>query len=176
MANGSMSAGYEEGKIRQAIVEADLVDCVVALPGQLFYSTPIPVCLWFLRRNRTERLGETLFIDARQIGQMVDRTHKILDKEDIEKIAETYHAWRDPGYGGYEDIAGFCASAESDVIASHDHVLTPGRYVGLSAEADDGEPFKEKVARLTDTYEKQADESLKLSLAIRDITKILRDD
>jgi type I restriction enzyme M protein len=159
LANGSMSSQQSgEGDIRKAIVEADLVDCMVALPGQLFYSTQIPVCLWFLARDKKNGLGgrgkkmrnrqkETLFIDARKLGTLVDRVHRELSDDDIAKIADTYHRWRGDGAGKYEDVAGFCKSATTDEIASHQFVLTPGRYVGAEEVEDDGEPFDEKMKR-----------------------------
>src|SRR5437868_7606130 len=134
LANGSMSSNQSnEGEIRKAIIEADLVDCMVALPGQLFYSTPIPACLWFLTRNKKngkfrDRSGQTLFIDARKLGHLVDRTHRELSDEEISRIAQTYHAWRrEKNAGEYQDVPGFCKSAITDEIASHGHVLTPGR-------------------------------------------------
>src|SRR5216110_3215439 len=137
LANGSMSSNQSgEGEIRRAIVEADLVDCMVALPGQLFYSTQIPVCLWFLARDKKngrfrDRRKQTLFIDARKMGTMVDRVHRDLTDEDLAKIAGTYHAWRgDEDAGEYADVAGFCKAAKLDEIRKHGHVLTPGRYVG----------------------------------------------
>jgi len=173
LANGSMSSNQSgEGEIREAIVEADLVDCMVALPGQLFYSTPIPVCLWFLARNKKngqfrDRRGETLFIDARKLGSMVDRVHRELADEDIAKIAGTYHAWRgDKVAGEYSDVLGFCMAAKVDVIRKHGHVLTPGRYVGAEAAEDDGEPFDEKMKRLTATLRQQQVEAAKLDAAI----------
>ena len=130
-----------EGEIRKALIEADLVDCMVALPGQLFYSTPIPACLWFLARDRSggrathaspfrDRRGEVLFIDARKLGPLVDRTHRELTDEDIARIAGTYHAWRSADYADYQDLPGFCRSASLEEIRKHGHVLTPGRYVG----------------------------------------------
>jgi len=146
LANGSMSSNTSsEGEIRRAIIEADLVDCMVALPGQLFYSTQIPVCLWFLSRDRDnhrfrDRRGETLFIDARQRGEMMNRTHRVLTGKDIEEIAGTCHAWReDPDADEYKDIPGFCKSATTDEIRDHSYVLTPGRYVGAAEIEDDGE-------------------------------------
>ncbi|MCH7228227.1 N-6 DNA methylase [Haloferula sp. A504] len=166
LANGSMSSNQSgEGEIRKALVEADLVDCMVALPGQLFYSTQIPVCLWFLKRNKT-RPGHTLFIDARKLGTLIDRVHRELTEEDIRKIADTYHAWREGG-DGYEDIAGFCKSATLEEIRQHGHVLTPGRYVGAEEVEDDGEPFEEKMPRLVAELNDQFAESAKLEAAIR---------
>ena len=174
LANGSMSSNQSgEGDIRKAIIEADLVDCMVAMPGSLFYSTMIPVCLWFLTRNkkdakRRDRRGETLFIDARKLGTMIDRKHRELSEEDMAKIAGTYHAWRgDKGAAAYEDVAGFCCSATQEKIAEHGHVLTPGRYVGAEEVEDDGEPFEEKMARLTGELDEQFAESAKLESAIR---------
>lgn len=173
LANGSMSSNQSgEGEIRKAIVEADLVDCMVALPGQLFYSTQIPVCLWFIARNKKngrfrDRRGETLFIDARKLGTMADRVHRELLDEDIAKIANTYHAWRgDKEAGEYEDLPGFCKSASLDEIRKHGHVLTPGRYVGAEAAEDDGEPFAEKMLRLTATLGEQQAEAARLDAAI----------
>ncbi len=200
LANGSMSSNQAgEGEIRKAIVEADLVDCMVAMPGQLFYSTQIPVCLWFLTRDKRgqtrkkgtdpskagsvpffrscrDRRGETLFIDARKMGSLVDRTHRELTDDDLAKIAGTYHAWcgdksvrPEPveGRTAYGDIPGFCKSASLDDIRKHGHVLTPGRYVGAEAIVDDGEPFAEKMQRLTATLEGQFEESRRLEKEIR---------
>lgn len=174
LANGSMSSDQSgEGDIRKAIVDADLVDCMVALPGQLFYSTQIPVCLWFLAKSkndgkRRDRRKHTLFIDARKLGTMVDRTHRELTEADIQKIAGTYHAWRgDKGAGKYADIAGFCKSATTDEITSHGGVLTPGRYVGAEEVADDGEPFGDKMKRLVAELEAQFAESAKLERDIK---------
>ena len=173
LANGSMSSNQSgEGEIRKAIIEADLVDCMVALPGQLFYSTQIPVCLWFLTRNKKngrfrDRRGETLFIDARKLGTMADRTHREMLDADIAKIAGAYHAWRgDKDAGEYADVAGFCKSAALEEIRKHGHVLTPGRYVGAEAVEDDGEPFDEKMKRLTATLREQQAEAAKLDDAI----------
>ncbi|HEB64929.1 MAG TPA: SAM-dependent DNA methyltransferase [Chloroflexi bacterium] len=173
LANGSMSSNQSgEGEIRKNIVEANLVDCMVALPGQLFYSTQIPACLWFLARDRKngkfrDRRGEVLFIDARKLGRMVDRTHRELTDEDIERIARTYHAWRgEKDAGEYEDIPGFCKSAGLEEIRKHGHVLTPGRYVGAEKQEDDGEPFEEKMARLVATLKQQSAEAAKLDEAI----------
>jgi type I restriction enzyme M protein len=174
LANGSMSSNQSgEGEIRKNLVEADLVDCMVALPGQLFYSTQIPVCLWFLARSKKngrfrDRRGETLFLDARKLGAMVDRTHRELTEADLARIAGTYHAWRgDPGAGEYADAPGFCKSATLEEIRKHGHVLTPGRYVGAEAAQDDGEPFAEKFARLRAELETQFAESARLEAEIR---------
>jgi len=161
-----------EGEIRKAIVEADLVDCMVALPGQLFYSTQIPACLWFLARDRKDgrfrdRRGQVLFIDARKLGTMVDRTHRELTGDDILRIASTYHAWRsDEDVDSYADIPGFCKSVALDEVRKHVHVLTPGRYVGAETAEDDGEPFEEKMNRLVATLRVQQAEAAKLDSAI----------
>ena len=223
LANGSMSSGQSgEGDIRKNLIEAELVDCMVALPGQLFYSTQIPACLWFLARGR-QRRGEVLFIDARNLGHMVDRTHRELSDEDIARIAGTYRAWRNhapfpstegpspstdipppspwaespssspPGRvraptnpsllegeslprtrsGGrvrgktvYADVPGFCKSAPLADIRRHGHVLTPGRYVGAAPQADDGEPFEEKMQRLVADLRTQQAEGARLDAAI----------
>ncbi|MCD6573437.1 MAG: type I restriction-modification system subunit M, partial [Thermoplasmata archaeon] len=154
LANGSMSSMTGgEGEIRKNIVEADLVDCMVALPSQLFYNTMIPACLWFITKNKNDgkfrdRRGEVLFIDARKMGVMVDRRHRELTDEEIKKIADTYHAWRGEG-GTYEDIPGFCKSATIEEIKKHNLILTPWIYVGFSEEEEEYEPFDEKRARLT---------------------------
>jgi type I restriction enzyme M protein len=173
LANGSMSSNQSgEGEIRKAIVEDDLVDCMVALPGQLFYSTQIPVCLWFLARDKRngrfrDRRGETLFIDARKLGTLVSRVHRELTEADVAKIAGTYHAWRgDPDAGEYADVPGFCKAATLEEIRAHGHVLTPGRYVGAEAVEDDGEPFEEKMRRLTATLREQQAEAARLDAAI----------
>ena len=182
LANGSMSSNTSgEGEIRKAIVEADLVDCMIALPGQLFYTTQIPVCLWFLARNKKnskfrDRRGQTLFIDARKMGHLVDRIHRELSDEEIARIARTYHAWRalpspasssrGAGGEGYEDVPGFCKSATTDEIAAHGYVLTPGRYVGAEEVEDDGEPFEAKMKRLTATLREQMLEAERLDRAI----------
>jgi type I restriction enzyme M protein len=174
LANGSMSSNQSgEGDIRKAIIEADLVDCMVALPGQLFYSTQIPVCLWFLARSKgngrfRKRPGETLFIDARKLGTMIDRVHRDLTADDIRTIAETYHAWRgDKGVKKkYEDVPGFCKSATLEDIRHHGHILTPGRYVGAAEVEDDGEPFEEKMKRLTADLRAQTAEAARLDSLI----------
>jgi type I restriction enzyme M protein len=174
LSNGSMSSNQSgEGDIRKAIIEADLVDCMIALPGQLFYTTPIPACLWFLARNKTNgkfrnRKRETLFIDARKLGSLVDRTHRELSDEEIARVARAYHAWRgEKDTGNYNDVAGFCKSATTEEIAAHSYVLTPGRYVGAEALEDDSEPFEAKISRLGEKLEEQFKESAKLEKAIR---------
>jgi type I restriction enzyme M protein len=173
LANGSMSSNQSgEGEIRKNIIEADLVDCMVAMPGQLFYSTQIPVCLWFIAREKKngrfrDRRGQTLFIDARKLGTMIDRVHRELSDDDIRKIADIYHAWRgDKAAGGYEDMPGFCKSATLDDIRHHNHILTPGRYVGAAEVEDDGEPFEEKMARLTAALREQGEQAEKLDQVI----------
>ena len=174
LANGSMSSNQSgEGEIRRALIEADLVDCMVALPGQLFYSTQIPVCLWFLAKNkhdgkRRDRRKNTLFIDARKMGTLIDRVHRELTDADLQKVVTTYHAWRgEKGAGKYEDVAGFCKSTTTAEIAAHGHVLTPGRYVGAEEVEDDGEPFEEKMPRLVAELHAQFAESAKLEQAIK---------
>jgi type I restriction enzyme M protein len=173
LANGSMSSNQSgEGEIRKNMIEADLIDCMIALPGQLFYSTQIPVCLWFVARDKRnnrfrDRRGETLFIDARKLGSMIDRVHRELTDVDIARIAGTYHAWRgDSDAGEYADVPGFCKAAALEEIRKHGHVLTPGRYVGAEALEDDGEPFEEKMKRLTATLREQQAEAEKLDAAI----------
>lgn len=182
LANGSMSSNQSgEGEIRKALIEADLVDCMVALPGQLFYSTQIPVCLWFLAKNkndgkRRDRRKQTLFIDARKLGTLIDRVHRELTDADLQRIVGTYHAWRGDSQdrhsreGGnpvlYSDIPGFCKSATTAEIAAHGHVLTPGRYVGAEEVEDDGEPFEEKMPRLVSALKSQFAESARLEEAI----------
>jgi type I restriction enzyme M protein len=177
LANGSMSTNTKgEGAIRQKMVENDLVDCMIALPGQLFYTTQIPVCLWFLTKNKKadnergyrNRQGETLFIDARKIGSMISRTQKELDFDDIAAIAKTYHAWRgEKKDGAYEDEAGYCKSATLEDMRKHDFVLTPGRYVGAAPLEDDGIPFETKMTELSQTLYAQMEESAKLDEVIR---------
>jgi type I restriction enzyme M protein len=174
LANGSMSSNQSgEGEIRKNIVEADLVDCMVALPGQLFYSTQIPVCLWFIARDKKngrfrDRRGETLFIDARKMGTLIDRVHRELTDDEIRRIADTYHAWRGDkdSKKKYKDVPGFSKSATLDDIRKHNHILTPGRYVGAATEEDDGEPFDEKMARMTAELREQTKQSAKLDKTI----------
>lgn len=174
LANGSMSTQQSgEGDIRKRLVDANLVDCMVALPGQLFYTTQIPVCLWFLARDRQngkfrDRRGEVLFIDARKMGEMVSRTHRVLTDEDIAKISRAYHAWRGQEKDGdYEDVAGFCKSAPLEEIVEHGYILTPGRYVGAEDIEEDDEPFDDKMARLTAQLAEQFAESAELEQRIR---------
>ena len=183
LANGSMSTSTStEGAIRQKIVENDLVDCMVALPGQLFYTTQIPVCLWFLTKSKKadkkkdyrNRSGETLFIDARNMGEMIDRTTRKLTDKDIAEITRTYHAWRgEKKDGKYQDTPGFCKSATTDEIKKHNFVLTPGRYVGAAEVEDDGIPFEEKMAELSAKLYQQMNESKKLDIKIRKNLEIL---
>ncbi len=175
LANGSMSSGQSgEGEIRRAMVEGDVVDCMIALPGQLFYSTQIPACLWFLARNKNpgggwcDRRGEVLFIDARKLGHMVDRTRKEFYDEDIARIAETYRTWRgEPGANVYDDEAGFCRASTLEKIREHNHVLTPGRYVGAVLAETDGVPFEERFAELKETLAEQFAEAEELSAVIQ---------
>jgi type I restriction enzyme M protein len=182
LANGSLSSQQSgEGQIRQAMVEGDLVECIVALPPQLFYSTQIPASLWFLNRDKAngrsragtatlrERQGELLFIDARTLGTMVDRTHRELNDEDILGIARTYHSWRgEPDCVAYEDVPGFCASATVAQVAEHRFALNPGRYVGSEEAEDDGEPVAQKIARLTQELLDAFEESHRLQVRVKD--------
>lgn len=177
LANGSMSSNTNnEGEIRKALIENDLVECMVALPGQLFTNTQIPACIWFLTKNKKQRTsasgrqlrdrsGEVLFIDARNLGYMKDRVLRDFTQDDLNKVTELFHDWQMGD--GYEDEAGFCKSAQLDELKKHDYVLTPGRYVGAAAEEDDGEPFAEKMARLTSQLKKQFKESDKLEGRIK---------
>ena len=187
LANGSMSSNQSgEGDIRKALIDADLVDCMVAMPGQLFYSTQIPVCLWFLAKNKNadakrgfrDRREQTLFIDARKMGTLIDRVHRELTDADLDKITSTYHAWRgdragtkgrdaSPQASVYSDIAGFCKSATAAEIAAHGHVLTPGRYVGAEEIEDDGDPFEKKMPRLVAELDAQFAESAILETKIK---------
>jgi type I restriction enzyme M protein len=184
LANGSMSSTQNsEGDIRRALIEgmdgkAGVVDCMVALPGQLFYSTQIPVCLWFLARDRSngfvrsdklrDRRGEILFIDARKLGHMVDRTRKELSDADIAKITRAYHAWRgEGGAGAYENVPGFCKSASLEEIKGYGYVLTPGRYVGAEDAEEDGIPFTERFAGLKERLEAQFKEGDQLTAILR---------
>ncbi|WP_310570272.1 class I SAM-dependent DNA methyltransferase [Gemmatimonas sp.] len=177
LANGSMSSSQSgEGEIRRAIVDADLVDCMVALPGQLFYSTQIPVCLWFVTRDKgadkargfRDRRRQTLFIDARKMGTLIDRVHRELTDADLDKITGVYHGWRDSAPAvAYENMTGFCKSSTTTEIAAHGYVLTPGRYVGAEEVIDEGEPFEEKMPRLVAELQAQFAESAELEGVIR---------
>jgi type I restriction enzyme M protein len=182
LANGSMSSNTNnEGEIRKALIEADLVECMVALPGQLFTNTQIPACIWFLTRTKAarngwrERKGEMLFIDARKLGYIKDRVLRDFASEDISKIADTFHAWKRSfpspplaGEGTYRDIAGFCKAAMLEDIKKHEYVLTPGRYVGAAQEDDDGGTFEEKMVGLTERLNEQFDECTRLEATIRE--------
>ena len=164
LANGSLSSqSGGEGEIRRNIINADLVECIVAMPTQLFYTTQIPVSLWFLAKNKKQK-GKTLFIDARKMGTMVTRKLRELTDEDITKIADTYNAYAD---GTLEDAKGFCAVVTTEEIAKQDYILTPGRYVGIEEQQEDGEPFEEKMARLTSELSELFDQSHKLEAEIR---------
>jgi type I restriction enzyme M protein len=172
LANGSMSSAQSgEDTIRETMVEADVVDCMISLPGQLFYSTQIPACLWFLARNKNrggklrDRRGEVLFIDARKLGTLVDRIRKEFSDGDIAKIAGVYHAWREGK--GYADVPGFCKSAKLVEIKGHNHGLTPGRYVGAADVEDDDVPFPERFAALKGKLDAQLVESDRLAATIR---------
>ena len=180
MANGSMSTNTaSEGEIRKNIIEADLVDCIIALPGQLFYTTQIPVCLWFVARHMyngkfRNRRGHTLFVDARKMGALIDRTHRNLSDEEIDKIAATYHAWRgEKDECEYEEVPGLCMSATTDEIKEHGYVLTPGRYVGAADVEDDGVPFEEKMAELSATLYEQFAEADQLEATIKKNLEVL---
>ncbi|MEI7351269.1 N-6 DNA methylase, partial [Pectobacterium parmentieri] len=172
LANGSMSSNTNnEGEIRRKLIEADLVECMVALPGQLFTNTQIPACIWLLTKDKSgsngkaHRKGEVLFIDARQIGFMKDRVLRDFTREDIAQIADTFHAWQ--ADKEYEDQAGFCFSATLEDIQKNDFVLTPGRYVGAAEQDEDDEPFAEKMARLSAQLKEQLEESAKLEVQIK---------
>lgn len=175
LANGSMSSGQSgEGDIRRAMVEADVVDCMVSLPGQLFYSTQIPACLWFLARSKNpgggwrDRRGEVLFINARKLGHMVDRTRREFSAENIGRIAKVYHAWRgEKDAGAYEDEPGFCKAASLNEVRGHGHVLTPGRYVGAADVGDEDEPFEDRLASLKATLIQQFAEANRVSRIIQ---------
>jgi len=192
LANGSMSSNTSgEGAIRQALIDNDLVECMVALPGQLFTNTQIPACIWFLSKNKSartaasgrqlrDRRGEVLFIDARNLGYMKDRVLRDFTQDDLNKVTETYHRWQSSSavipaetgiqmaeQTGYEDVAGFCKSAKLEELQKHDYVLTPGRYVGATEEESDGELFADKMARLTGQLKAQFEESDRLESEIK---------
>ena len=180
MANGAMSTNTaSEGEIRRNIIEADLVDCMIALPGQLFYTTQIPVCLWFVARNKRngkfrKRSGQTLFIDARKMGSLIDRIHRDFSDEEIDTIAGTYHAWRgEKDAGEYQDVPGFCMSATIEKIREHGYVLTPGRYVGAAEIEDDGIPFEEKMTEFTAQLHEQFAKADQLEAVIKKNLEVL---
>lgn len=180
LANGSMSSNQSgEGDIRKAIIEADQVDCMIALPPQLFYGTQIPACLWFLARNKSngkfrDRRRQTLFIDARKLGYMVDRAHRELSNEEIVRLGRTYHAWRgEKDAGKYGDVLGFCKAVKIDEILQHGYILTPGRYVGAEEAEDDGESSQEKIKRLSAKLERQFTEGAEVEAKIREYLKRL---
>jgi type I restriction enzyme M protein len=172
LANGSMNSNSGgEGEIRKNMIEAGLIDCMVALPAQLFYNTMIPACLWFLARNKTNgkfrnRSGEILFIDARKVGSMINRRNKEFSDDDIALITDTYHAWRNLG-GQYQDKLGFCKAATLEEVRRNNHVLMPGRYVGTEAEEDDGIPFDDKMKALTVKLAEQFARGSELEKTIR---------
>ncbi len=172
LSNGSLSSNTSgEGEIRKNILEADLVDCIVALPSQLFYNTMIPACLWFVTRDKKDnkfrdRKRKVLFIDARSMGTMIDRRHRELSEEDLKKISTTYHAWRGEG-GKYMDIKGSCKEASLEEIAKNDYILTPGRYVGTEEAEEDEEEFEEKMKKLTNELSEQFKKSEELEEEIR---------
>ena len=180
LANGSLSSNTSgEGEIRQNIVKDDLVDCIIALPKQLFYNTGIPATIWILRRGKQSKLGEILFIDASDMGFMKDRVHRAFSPEDSEKIEQTYHSWRNnENYKvnsegresalGYEDVKGYCKSAKREEIEKHNFVLTPGRYVGIPDEEDDGIPFEDKMNDLTATLAVQMQREKELDMQIKE--------
>jgi len=176
LANGSLSSNTSnEGNIRRAMIEDDKVDAIVALPDKLFYSTGIPVCLWILSQNKSHenyrnRCGETLFIDARSLGEMVTKKHRELSEEEIKSIAGTYHAYKNKEEN-YKDIKGFCKSASLEEIQNHDYVLTPGRYVGIAQEKDDGIPFEEKMTKLSTQLKEQFEKSNILEKQIKENLK-----
>ena len=176
LANGSMSSTQSgEGDIRKAMIEGEVIDCMIALPGQLFYSTQIPVCLWFLAKDKSngiardkqlrDRRGAILFIDARKLGVMVDRTRREFTDDDIAKIVDTYHRWREGR--DYQDVPGFCKSAGLEEVRANGHVLTPGRYVGTEAIKDDGVPFGQRFAELRAKLDGQFAEAEDLTATIR---------
>ena len=165
LANGSLSSqSGGEGEIRKNLVESDLVDCIVAMPPQLFYTTQIPVSLWFINRNKTQK-GKTLFIDARKLGTMVTRKLRELTDADIAQIADAHRAF---SAGTLENVKGFCAVATTEEIKRQDYILTPGRYVGIEDVEDDGEPFDEKMRRLTEELSGLFEESHRLELEIKE--------
>lgn len=172
LANGSMASQTSgEGEIRKKIVEADLVDCIVSLPDKLFFNAAIPACLWFIARDRENRKGNTLFIDARNMGTMINRRNRELTDDDIKKIADTYHNWRGTNGSEYQDAPGFCKLVTTNEIAEQDYILTPGRYVGSEAIEEDDEVFEEKMKKLTTELNQQFAESHKLEEQIKENLK-----
>jgi type I restriction enzyme M protein len=168
LANGSMSSSQNsEGDIRRAMVEADVVEAMIALPGQLFFNTQIPACLWFLTKQKTTRKGEVLFIDARKLGSMISRVQSELTDEVIDRIGATVEAWRRPASADFSDIAGYCRSVKLEEIAQHGHVLTPGRYVGAEEVEDDDEAFADKMQMLTEKLGEQMAKGAELDQLIR---------
>ncbi|MCB9188762.1 MAG: SAM-dependent DNA methyltransferase [Flavobacteriales bacterium] len=166
LANGSLSSNTGgEGEIRQRLVEADLVECIVMLPKALFFNTGIPACLWFLRRGKKQRNGEVLFLDASELGYMIDRKNRVFAVEDVTQVADTYHNWLKET--GYEDVKGFCKSASIEDIQKHKFVLTPGRYVGIPDEEDDGIPFEDKIEKLTTELKSQMETAQELDQEIK---------
>ena len=165
LANGALSTQSSgEGEIRKRIIEDDLIEGIVAMPTQLFYSVTIPVTLWFISKNKKQK-GKTLFIDARKMGFMVDRKHRDFSDEDIAKLADTFTAFQN---GELEEVKGFCAVATTGEIAKQDYILTPGRYVGIEEQEDDGEPFNEKMKRLTSELSEMFEKSHELENEIRE--------
>jgi type I restriction enzyme M protein len=167
LANGSLSSNTSgEGDIRKSLIQAGLVECIVALPKQLFYNTGIPACIWILRRERKERISETLFIDASEMGHLEDRVHRVFTEEDVEKIVQTYHTWRKGGK--YEDVKGYSKSASLEEIQKHDYVLTPGRYVGIVDAVDDGIPFAEKLKTLEEKLKENLQKEAELNINLKE--------
>ncbi len=178
LANSSLSSQQSgEGEIRRKLIEEDQIDCIVSLPGQLFATTQIPVCLWFVARDKSngllkdrklrDRRGQVLFIDARRLGRMESRTLKVLDGADVARVADTYHAWREQG-GNYADVPGFACAASLKKIEEENFVLTPGRYVGSGAATDDTEPFEARMQKLTSQLAKYIESSADLDARIRE--------
>ncbi len=181
LANGSLSSQQSgEGEIRRKLIEEDQIDCIVALPGQLFATTQIPVCLWFVARDKLngllqdrklrDRRGQVLFIDARGLGRMESRTLKVLDDADVARVADTYHAWREQG-GNYADVPGFAREASLEEVAAQDFVLTPGRYVGASASIKDEELFESRMRRLEGELSAQMVEGTELDATIKELLR-----
>ncbi|HCS40406.1 MAG TPA: N-6 DNA methylase, partial [Anaerolineaceae bacterium] len=169
MSNGSLSSNTSgEGEIRKAIIEADLVDCIVALPGQLFYTTAIPVSLWFISRDKKGHQGKTLFIDARKLGTLIDRSHRDFADTEIEQVITTYHNWKSANNSSYSDISGFCNSSPLSEIREQDYILNPGRYVGITSIEEDDESILDQIIHLQVTILKQFQLSKKIEEKIVD--------